>query len=107
MKHAAVLCLAVAFLVGVASGVSGCAARRTDSATGDAVLRARVEAALAGAADVDGAAITVQARGGVVTLTGRVASGTEQQSVGAIVRAIPGVNDVRFSMSIDDPGDLP
>ncbi|MEE8131131.1 MAG: BON domain-containing protein [Vicinamibacterales bacterium] len=89
------------------TGAFGCAARQASTTTGDEVLRARVEAALAGASDVDAAGITVDARRGVVTLTGRVASPTEQQSVGAIVRAIPGVRDVAFSLSIADPGALP
>ena len=41
-------------------------------------------------------------------MTGQVASPSEQQSVGAIVRgAIPGVRDVAFSLSIEDPGALP
>ena len=35
------------------------------------------------------------------------ASGTEQQSAGAIVRAVPGVRDVLFSLTIDDPGARP
>ena len=42
---------------------------------------------------------------GLVTLTGQVASVTEQQSVGAIVRAIPGVRTVFFSLSIEDQED--
>ena len=88
------------------TGAFGCAARQANTTTGDEVLKARVEAALASASDVYAAGITVDARRGVVTLTGRVASGTEQQSVGAIVRAIPGVSHVRFSLSIEDPGGL-
>ena len=66
----------------------------------DTSLRTRVEAALESATDVDSDRITVEANEGVVTLTGQVASGTEQQSVGAIVRAVPGVEDVRFSLVI-------
>ena len=110
-----ILCLALLCCAGVAAGASGCAVRQPGAAMGqvddlDGLLAARVQAALAGAADVESAAITVEARRGVVTLTGRVASGTEQQSVGAIVRAIPGVSDVRFALQIDDrddPGELP
>ena len=104
------LCLTLTFGVLVAVGMTGCAARQTNATPGDALLQSRVEAALAGAADLDDAAIAVQARHGVVTITGRVASVTEQQSVGAIVRAIPGVSDVRFSLTIEDredPGGLP
>jgi osmotically-inducible protein OsmY len=90
--------------------MTGCAARQTNATPGDELLKSRVEAALAGAADLDDAAIAVQVHHGVVTITGRVASATEQQSVGAIVRAVPGVSDVRFSLNIEDqenPGGLP
>ena len=66
----------------------------------DEVLTHRVAAALAGASDVDADRITVDARGGVVTVSGGVASGLEQQSVGAIVRAIPGVVAVRCALAI-------
>lgn len=104
-KRFSILCLALTLGAAVAAGATGCASRQTNSAIGDEVLTARVEAALAGAADVNGAAITVHTRRGVVTLTGRVASPTEQQSVGAIVRAIPGVSDVRFSLSIEEKED--
>ncbi len=98
------MCVALAVTV---TGTLGCAARQATTTTGDEVLKARVEAALASASDVYAAGITVDARRGVVTLTGQVASPTEQQSVGAIVRAIPGVRDVAFSLSIEDPGALP
>ena len=64
-----------------------------------------METALARASDVDADGITVDARRGVVTVTGRVASETEQQSVGAIVRAIPGVRGVSFSLRIEDRED--
>ena len=99
--------MCVALAVTSVTGAFGCAARQANTTTGDEVLKARVEAALASASDVYAAGITVDARRGVVTLTGRVASGTEQQSVGAIVRAIPGVSHGRFSLSIEDPGGLP
>ena len=99
--------MALAVTIAAVTGPLGCAARQGTTTTGDEVLQARVEAALAGASDVDAAGITVDARRGVVTLTGQVASPTEQQSVGAIVRAIPGVRDVAFLLSIADPGALP
>ena len=102
----AVVCLAL--LIAAAAATSGCAARTgTAPAAGDARLKARVEAALASAADVSAETLTVEAAGGVVTLSGRLASGTEQQSAGAIVRAVPGVRDVLFSLTIDDPGARP
>lgn len=79
----------------------------------DEALKARVQAALVSASDVPGREITVEVSGGVVTLAGRVSSDQMrgaaypgaflQQSVGAIVRAVPGVKDVRFSVQIEPP----
>lgn len=68
------------------------------------VLQSRIEQALATAMDVDADTLTVEATSGVVTVRGQVASGFEQQSVGAIVRAVPGVTRVRFEMQVADPG---
>jgi osmotically-inducible protein OsmY len=76
----------------------------------DAALEARVESALEAAADLPADSITVQARGGVITLTGSVVcepcggnatpggAGTVQQSLGAVVRAVPGVERVEFRL---------
>jgi hypothetical protein len=76
----------------------------------DSVLQARVEAVLASATDVPADSIDVQVRGGVVTLVGSVAcdgcgggstpggAGTVQQSLGALVRAVPGVERVEFRL---------
>ena len=76
----------------------------------DAELLTRVEAAIASATDVPSDSITVQVRAGVVTLSGSVAcegcggdstpagSGTVQQSLGAVVRAVPGVERVEFRL---------
>ena len=92
----------VVALVGAASAL-GCAAREVSSQRVGDELRARVEAALVVASDVDATGIRVSASGDVVTVTGHVGSGFEQQSVGAIVRAVPGVSEVRFMLTIDDP----
>ena len=76
----------------------------------DEALRARVESALAGAADLPADSLTVEVRDGIVTLTGSVlcdacggnatpgGAGTVQQSLGAVVRAVPGVTSVRFAL---------
>ena len=76
----------------------------------EAALKARVEAALATASDVPADSVTVQVSGGVVTLSGSVVcedcggsstpggSGTVQQSLGAVVRAVPGVERVEFRL---------
>ena len=77
----------------------------------DVALKTRIEAALEAASDLpaDGA-ITVEVSGGTVTLTGSVACnecggrrttagfGAVQQSVGAVVRAVPGVERVEFQL---------
>ena len=97
---AATVCLGVALNAVAMAGPSACAAREIQSTSDDAVVKARVEAALNGASDLNAVDVTVDVSRGVVTLTGRVASGTEQQSLGAIVRAIPGVREVSFSLSI-------
>ena len=102
-KIAAVGLLALVVAATATTGAAGCAARELRTPVGDEVLKARVEAALASASDVNADRITVDASDGVVTLTGQVASGTEQQSVGAIVRALPGVAEVSFSLRIGPP----
>jgi len=83
----------------------------------DELLQERVEAALASASDVPADAITVVVDGGVVTLTGSVVCqecggrrtpggfGTVQQSLGAVVRAIPGVESVEFELEYAPPED--
>ncbi|MDE0829445.1 MAG: BON domain-containing protein [Vicinamibacterales bacterium] len=85
-----------------------CAARGPDQTSearpADAVLRSWVERVLASALDVNADTLTVEASEGVVTVGGRVVSGFEQQSVGAIVRAVPGVTRVRFDLQVDNPG---
>lgn len=81
-----------------------------DSATTSESLRRRVEAALASASDLPAAGLTVQVQDGVVIISGRLdcpdcggsgtpgGTGTIQQSLGAVVRAVPGVESVRFEL---------
>lgn len=76
----------------------------------DEALEARVAAALRSASDVPADMIDVTVLDGVVTLSGSVACekcggrstppayGTVQQSLGAVVRAVPGVNRVEFEL---------
>ena len=101
--------LAVAICLGAASalGVPGSVAAQSAS---DDILQARVQAALERASDLPADSITVEVVGGVVMLTGSVvcedcggsstAAGTAavQQSLGAVVRAIPGVERVEFRL---------
>ena len=102
--HLAVAICAVA-VASLGVPVSAAAQSRADEA-----LKARVEAALESASDVPGDSLTVEVRNGVVTLTGSVVCdecggrrtpggfGTVQQSLGAVVRAIPGVESVEFKL---------
>ena len=72
-----------------------------------------MEAAIARASDVPADAITVVVIDGVVTVTGSVVCeecggrrtpggfGTVQQSLGAVVRAIPGVQSVEFDLQYE------
>ena len=81
----------------------------------DDALKVRVEAALAAASDLPADSISVQVQGGVVTLSGSVLCdgcggnatpggvGTVQQSLGAVVRAIPGVRELRFALRYRPP----
>lgn len=81
----------------------------------DDVLRSRVEAAIVAAADLPTDSIAVHVSSGVVTLTGSLicsgcggnatpgGTGTVQQSLGAVVRAVPGVAEVRFRLIYRPP----
>ncbi len=101
--------LAVA-ICAVAVANLGVPASAAAQSPADLALKVRVEAALASASDVPADSITVAVSEGVVTLTGSVGcqecggrrtpggSGTVQQSLGAIVRAIPGVESVEFKL---------
>ena len=70
----------------------------------DDILRSRVLDVLSTALDVNASGVEVEAHAGLVTIRGRVASGFEQQSVGAIVRAVPGVTQVQFDLQVENPG---
>ena len=106
-RYAGSVCLALAVTATAIPGTFGCAARQTGTTIGDEVLQVRVEAVLARASDVHAAGITVDVERGVVTLSGQVASENEQQSLGAIVRAVPGVRNVSFLLSLAEQGALP
>lgn len=74
----------------------------------DSALAARVDAAIRAASDVPADSVRVIAVEGTVDVTGSVmcdgcggtrtpgGTGTVQQSLGAVVRAVPGVEQVRF-----------
>ena len=107
-RSASLRLLRAALLLVVLGGATPAAG--TAQTAGDEALRARVEAALRSASDVPSDSIVVQVSGGVVTLTGSVVcegcggnatpggAGTVQQSLGAVVRAVPGVTRVEFRL---------
>jgi len=108
-KRASTFQLAVAICAGAIAnlGVTASAAAQSPA---DSMLKARVEAALVSASDVPADSITVEVSDGVVTLSGSVACeecggrrtppgfGTVQQSLGAVVRAVPGVARLEFKL---------
>ena len=98
--------------VGAAIALGACGSEAAQNVPDD-VLKERVEAVLEQASDVPADAITVEVSNGVVTLTGSVVCegcggsftppgfGTVQQSLGAVVRAIPGVGSVEFELEYE------
>lgn len=113
-RAAAACCFLLVILGGAA--VSACTyGSAAAQGSPDAALESRVEAALVGASDLPADAITVEARDGVVTLTGSLVCeecggnrtppgvGTIQQSLGAVVRAVPGVERVEFNLQYRPP----
>ena len=108
-KRASTFHLAVAICFGVAVALGACGSEAAQRAPNE-LLKARVEAALESASDVPADSITVEVSDGAVTLTGSVVCeacggrftpggfGTVQQSLGAVVRAIPGVERVEFEL---------
>lgn len=102
-------------LVAVAAGilllpVSSAAQAGSRGTPADSLIAARVEAALDAAADLRADSLSVAVTRGVVLITGSVVcdecggtrtpggTGTVQQSLGAVVRAVPGVEQVRFDL---------
>lgn len=92
--------------------LAGCGAEQPGADTStitDQELAERVETALLSAADLP-EGLLVQASDGVVTISGALAcedcggnrtpgtTGTIQQSLGTVVRAVPGVTEVQFQL---------
>lgn len=89
---------------------SPAAAQTTAQSRADSLLATRVSSAIAAAADLRADSLQVSVRNGQVRITGSVVcddcggtrtpggTGTVQQSLGAVVRAVPGVEQVRFDL---------
>ena len=81
----------------------------TESASNDSQIQSQVESAIANASDLP-SGLSVTVNNGVVSISGSVACedcgglrtpgnvGTIQQSLGAVVRAIPGATEVDFDL---------
>ena len=105
--HLARLLAAVLCLLALAACASGMAGAQTSA---DDTLEARVTAAIDNASDLPDGTLTVDASDGVVRISGSVAcedcggmltpggGQTVQQSLGAVVRAVPGVERVEFDL---------
>ena len=110
-KRAHTFHLALAICAGAIANLGASTAAAQSPA--DLALKVRVEAAIQSASDVPAESIAVEVSDGIVTLTGSVVceecggrrtpngSGTVQQSLGAIVRAIPGVTSVEFKLEYE------
>lgn len=106
------LAIAICFAAAAVFGAGGSVEAQSAA---DNALKSRVEVALAYASDVPADAISVEVRDGVVTLIGSVVcddcggrrtppgTGTVQQSLGAVVRAVPGVSRVEFKLEYQPP----
>ncbi len=70
------------------------------AALGDAEVSARVKTALLNDAEIGTARIDVDTRGGVVTLSGRVASKEQEARAVALARAARGVTSVSSTLQI-------
>ncbi len=115
-RSAAALVRRTAFACGLLL-LAGCGAENPSEppAESDERLASRVEAALAATSDLP-LELSVAVADGIVTISGDLAcdecggnrtpgtTGTVQQSLGVVVRAVPGVDEVRFQLDYDPPG---
>lgn len=73
------------------------------SGVSDSVITARAKMALLGAKDTDAADVHVTTSGGVVMLTGHVASATQKQKAEDVVRGLDGVTEVHNALAVQGP----
>lgn len=81
-------------------GATSTAVNRPASTGDDATISTRVKTALLNEPGVNATAINVQTASGVVTLSGQVKSGDEEQKAIATARQIPGVRDVKSQLKV-------
>jgi osmotically-inducible protein OsmY len=81
--------------------LAGCASDRPLKQTvQDQTIETKVKAALVGAPDVSGTAVTVEVRNGEVQLSGFVKSQAEAQRAVELTRKVEGVRNVINKMSV-------
>jgi osmotically-inducible protein OsmY len=111
-KPAVAVCLSIVLACACAEALRAAGAQAaqkesTSARTADRALQARVQSALSSAADLQGHEIVAEVRGGVLSLTGEVATPSELQTVGAVARAVPGVKTIRFAVRVVEPPPTP
>lgn len=71
------------------------------SGVSDSVITARAKAALLGAKHVNSGDVHVMTKGGVVKLTGHVASEEQKRKAGETVQSLDGVTAVQNDLTVD------
>lgn len=103
-------CFAIALAITLSACASGIAGAQSSA---DTALAARVTAAIENASDLPDGTLNVDASDGVVRISGSVACEscggmltpggvqTVQQTLGAVVRAVPGVERIEFDLAYE------
>lgn len=71
------------------------------SGVSDSVITARAKVALLGVGHLNSGDVHVMTKGGVVKLTGRVASAQQKQKAGEVVQGLDGVTAVQNDLTVD------
>lgn len=69
----------------------------------DTAVATQIEHRLSADRDVNAQTITIDVRGGIVTLSGRVPGEDAKRKAGTLAAAVPGVTDVRNEIMVGDP----
>lgn len=78
----------------------------TVSGTGDAKINSDAQMAIAGNSSLIGAHVTADSVNGVVTLSGTVDNQAQADAIMKVVRGLPGVKDVKSTLSVKTPGNV-
>ena len=102
MRYRAIVALLLAVFV-VPVLLAGCG-KTVGETIDDATITTRVKTALLNDPEVGGLRIDVDTALGIVTLSGVAKSRAEEQKAVAVARRIPGVKDVKSTLSINPGG---